>query len=829
MEVSFVETLDTHAVMGGGQAKAFRMAETAEFFTVLSDTLYSNKRLAVVREVLCNAWDAHIKVKRQDTPVKITLTNKELMIEDYGPGIPEDAIVDIYCTYGKSTKVRDDDQTGGFGLGSKAPFAYTSHFTVTNRHRGFKTIYAVSRGSAATAGKPDIRQMARMPEETTGVTVTIPLAIEDDKHTFQKLIAQVVAEGDINARLNDEPLTTYNLSLAEKIGFTLGYKLHKSNKVLLRYGAVLYPVDMEHQDLKGIQRFPENMKNKLGNVQLILFAPPNSVGVTPSRESLSYTETTIDTIKALIERSKAFLENLNTSETARQMERNEGRQALTLEAVYRTNHMAQRGDWAKHVATSITDIEATLAEVGLSPLTSLQRLEQRIKGALQSTRQIEAITKAKGHLRRSLRLVKQRVQMPEVTYDTRYVATGYHKALQARLYMAMNRKNARQLTPHIQFFKAHVFATHFQYNRCSLGKLSSKHLLMGILSEYPKAMLFESKVAFERFFERHRREEHGIYLLEQGTTAARNGIDSWEFKDWFEKRFKQAIVFVAPKSKWAEAETVAKLMGMQKIERPDGSRPQVQVEARLYDASKLEGQNEDNELYRFDLLNQQRANDTFSIVIPCRKTTQNTAVVYPGERFSRMKPLIDHFDRAGRKVGLAISAAEKQMALKGGLQMFSSAVADELEKVLKSKAVLAHIATRKLHVPYTSWDLDRLKDTIEKWIAASPEVQELFFPRIPRLNEQDAALMTFWDTVHDNLFVAEACVRDVTARITKAAGESPYAKKWQDAFPKMDAILAAFPGIDLLHNQPFSPSVLAFLKMTRKHGSKYFTGDKPNG
>ena len=55
MQVTHLDTFNNHAIIGGGEARAFGMAQTAEFFTVLSDTLYSDKKRAVIREVVCNA------------------------------------------------------------------------------------------------------------------------------------------------------------------------------------------------------------------------------------------------------------------------------------------------------------------------------------------------------------------------------------------------------------------------------------------------------------------------------------------------------------------------------------------------------------------------------------------------------------------------------------------------------------------------------------------------------------------------------------------------------------------------------------------------------
>ncbi len=69
MEVS--QPLDhiTHAVIGGGKTIDFGISNSAEFFDILSRTLYTDQILAVVREVLCNAWDAHIAAGCTDKPI----------------------------------------------------------------------------------------------------------------------------------------------------------------------------------------------------------------------------------------------------------------------------------------------------------------------------------------------------------------------------------------------------------------------------------------------------------------------------------------------------------------------------------------------------------------------------------------------------------------------------------------------------------------------------------------------------------------------------------------------------------------------------------------
>lgn len=302
MEVSQIASLDTHAVIGGATAQAFRMSESAEFFTVLSDTLYRDKKRAVVREIVCNAWDAHIMVGKQDVPVDVKISDTEMSIRDVGPGIADDRIVDIYCVYGASTKVKDESQTGGFGLGSKAPFAYADHFTVTSCYQGIKTVYAISRGGLETDGKPDIRAMVRVPTTDTGITVTVPVRGRDDAHELRDHLRHIVRFGSIKATLDNQQLETLDYTEARERGWCL-YRnpIYDGNeaKIYLLYGTVLYPVTTTDKEISALA-------NKLSDViargAVILFAPPNSIGVTPSREALSYTDLTRTTVMQLLNR-----------------------------------------------------------------------------------------------------------------------------------------------------------------------------------------------------------------------------------------------------------------------------------------------------------------------------------------------------------------------------------------------------------------------------------------------------------------------------------------------------------------------------------------------
>lgn len=303
MQVSHVQDHVTHAVIGGKETIDFSISNSAEFFNILSSTLYKDQILAVVREVLCNAWDAHIEAGCTDKPVEITLTHNKFTIKDFGKGIHHDDMGLIYGTYGNSTKKNDGKQTGGFGLGCKAPFAYTDHFEVTSCHAGIKTIYNLSKSSAKAMGKPGIIPIASFPSEDSGLTVSININ-NGDSARFDRLIRRIVSNGDMNMECNGKPINTIgfdtnknNYLITTNTDFTEGY-----NKVFVRYGNVIYPVDGDeniHDNKAVIEEYLRALRIRGNKYQIVFQAPPHSISVTPSRESLSMQEHTIITLNKL--------------------------------------------------------------------------------------------------------------------------------------------------------------------------------------------------------------------------------------------------------------------------------------------------------------------------------------------------------------------------------------------------------------------------------------------------------------------------------------------------------------------------------------------------
>ena len=160
--------------------RSFGVSDDPMLMSMLSTGFYQNPLRTMIQEVMFNAWDAHRMGNCQHRPIDIYINDTTgLIIRDYGPGIEpgenDDNMHDIYCIYGGSTKRGQKNQTGGFGLGSKSPFAYTESFTVTSHFGGMKNMYLISRVSDSNGGKPGMTSLVRVPTTETGLMVTVPL------------------------------------------------------------------------------------------------------------------------------------------------------------------------------------------------------------------------------------------------------------------------------------------------------------------------------------------------------------------------------------------------------------------------------------------------------------------------------------------------------------------------------------------------------------------------------------------------------------------------------------------------------------------------------
>lgn len=156
----------------------FRMNSTAEMFDILSRAIYEYSIPAIVREISCNAYDAHIEAGNTN-PIQITMPTPlepTFVVEDFGIGLNDEDVYNIYTVYGESTKKKSNDLTGYLGLGSKSPYAYTQTFSIRTRKDGIERHY----NAYTEKGVPNITLLReKQTSECNGVKVSIPVKSED--------------------------------------------------------------------------------------------------------------------------------------------------------------------------------------------------------------------------------------------------------------------------------------------------------------------------------------------------------------------------------------------------------------------------------------------------------------------------------------------------------------------------------------------------------------------------------------------------------------------------------------------------------------------------
>jgi hypothetical protein len=311
MQVSQAYESDKYAVLGGGKQHSFQIAASAHAFKILSDALYQDKPMAIVRETICNVYDAHVAAGIADRPIEVTLSDTTLTFRDYGAGIPDDKISEIYLTYFGSTKTHDDQQIGGFGLGCKAPFCLTDHFMITSHHEGTKRTYLLSIGNDDTDGKPTAQVMATGPTEESGLLVSIPIE-EKYRNPFERALSAFARNSGLPINLNGKLFENgRDYSGLEDAGFGLfevddDERFARSSFSVL-YGHVLYPIDIND----ALRPFAERLRKfRRDGFSFVFYASPSSLSVQPSREGLGYNEKTVNALMRMMRRAAHELESV---------------------------------------------------------------------------------------------------------------------------------------------------------------------------------------------------------------------------------------------------------------------------------------------------------------------------------------------------------------------------------------------------------------------------------------------------------------------------------------------------------------------------------------
>lgn len=158
----------------------FDMSKTAKLFHMLSSTLYSDKPGSIIRELSSNAYDSHKLANKLDVPFVLTAPTFEVpqfKIRDFGVGLTEEEARKTILCYLGSSKDDTDDFIGGWGIGSKSPFAYASTYDVAVYKNGEMCRFTCWKDET---GIPNVAVLFKdTTTEPNGVEMIIPVEITD--------------------------------------------------------------------------------------------------------------------------------------------------------------------------------------------------------------------------------------------------------------------------------------------------------------------------------------------------------------------------------------------------------------------------------------------------------------------------------------------------------------------------------------------------------------------------------------------------------------------------------------------------------------------------
>ena len=270
------------------------MVVNAKAFEMLARQ-YSDPAKAIIQEIGANAADSHVRAGNEDVPFSVKLPNSldpHLRIRDYGIGMSKDVIYDVYINYMQSDKTKTNAETGCFGIGSKTPLAYADQFNITTYNDGVMTMYSLVKNEE---GVPELNEFGDYDtDESNGVEISFAVK-EDDFDRFGRKAYEVYSFFNTRPTVSGNGNFNYE---EEKNPVLEGdsWKLYGGyGDAYAVMGNIAYPIDDGQFDYQS--KYRDFLYNSC-RIEI----PLGDLNITPSRESLEYTEHTMNGLKKAIDK-----------------------------------------------------------------------------------------------------------------------------------------------------------------------------------------------------------------------------------------------------------------------------------------------------------------------------------------------------------------------------------------------------------------------------------------------------------------------------------------------------------------------------------------------
>ena len=288
----------TVSTLGNAVEASYTIQDSAKIFSILRSNIYSNKMLAVIREYSTNGWDGHILAGTPDRSLRITLPTSlapEFRVRDFGVGLSEDSVMNIYTSYGTSTKDTSNDFNGTFGLGSKSAFAYGNAFDIISHFDGMRTMYTAYLDES-NIGK--IRKIYSEPTtEENGVEIVVAIKHNDIRQFNETALEFYKNFQPCPEILNNTGVSESIVAHHNRVATFSGtdwaiYNNGRTENNVIIMGNVAYPIDLNSIPNKDAS-FEVFGTSYYRSHNVVIKAPIGSLSITASREALEYDKRTI--------------------------------------------------------------------------------------------------------------------------------------------------------------------------------------------------------------------------------------------------------------------------------------------------------------------------------------------------------------------------------------------------------------------------------------------------------------------------------------------------------------------------------------------------------
>lgn len=288
-----------------GEFYESKIVDKRATFNLLRNSLYNKKKQTPVQEYISNAVDIMLRCGKSPSDIEIympDLADRILKIRDYGTGLSKEDLQEFYFNFANSTKVKDKNQLGTWGYGSKSASAYTDDYFIVSYFNGHECFYKSKITDLGDFGFELIHEGETT--EANGIEVQIPIK-EKDVFDFVRAVYRtlIFAKDMPKIYTDNQELYAKIMKFREEIDFNNGNYfrvasngdivniLGLNSRCFININGIVYDVP---NDIRFKEKYSKLFES--GKYLISLNFNYNDLFIPPSRENVGENEANIEKI-----------------------------------------------------------------------------------------------------------------------------------------------------------------------------------------------------------------------------------------------------------------------------------------------------------------------------------------------------------------------------------------------------------------------------------------------------------------------------------------------------------------------------------------------------